>query len=117
MIAAVGVHFIEQVKPEPEISPDSNPPLASEGLKEATTRIGIHQQRAGLWFLVAIIAVLLSGTFAIPVVASTAWATWLINWQSNLLFYFAGASVILSLLNGVRASLLHRHVKRSLQGK
>ena len=86
-------------------------------LGEAFTRIRIHQARAGLWFLTSFMGLFLSSMFAIPAKGPTAWQTLLINWQSNLLLYFAGASLILSLANGVRAFFFIRQVKRRSQGR
>jgi hypothetical protein len=115
--AATGVRSIKQVNPNPEIPPDPDLSIAAKEEGEALDRISIHQGHSCLWFLAAIISLLLSGTFAIPVKTFTAWGDWLINWRSNLLLYFAGASLMLSLVNGTRAVLIKRRVKMRGRGK
>ena len=39
---------------------------------------------------------------AIPARTSTAWGTWLINWQSNLILYFAGLCLFMCLGHSAR---------------
>jgi hypothetical protein len=104
------------VKTEADTTPDHGSPIASKEIRAATDRILIHQGRSGVWFMISIVGLLLSSVFAVGAKSTSAWDTWLINWQSNLHLYFAGASLVLCLLNGARATLLHHQVKRLQRG-
>jgi hypothetical protein len=125
-IATVGIHLVKQVKPKVEspidpfeppqsMAPDGDLPLAAKQARMINDKIVAHQGRSGAWFITSIISLLVGSVLAAPGKATTAWETWLINWRSNLLLYFAGASLILCLLHGARATFLHSRAKRDFE--
>lgn len=71
-----------------------------------------HKDRAAVWFAGMLVSFLLGGTFAIPASAASAWGTWLINWQSNLILCFAGLCLVMSLGHSARLIYLASSRKR-----
>jgi hypothetical protein len=61
-----------------------------------------HKDRAAVWFAGMLVSFLLGGTFAIPASAASAWDTWMINWQANLILCFAGLCLVMSLGHSAR---------------
>lgn len=61
-----------------------------------------HKDRAAAWFAGMLVSFLLGGTFAIPASAASAWDTWMINWQANLILCFAGLCLVMSLGHSAR---------------
>ena len=95
-------------KPDPG---QPNPPLsdteAAQAIEQHATharlkQCRVHSQRALTWFVAMLVSLLLGGTLAIPAVAKSAWDTWLINWQSNLMLCFAGLCLVMSLGHSAR---------------
>jgi hypothetical protein len=65
-----------------------------------------HKDRAAVWFAGMLVSFLLGGTFAIPASAASAWDTWMINWQANLILCFAGLCLVMSLGHSARLIFL-----------
>lgn len=72
-----------------------------------------HKGRSEAWFAGMLVSLIIGGTFAIPASAASAWDTWLINWQSNLILYFAGLCLFMSV--GHSARLIHLAFSRKKQ--
>lgn len=64
-----------------------------------------HKVRSEAWFAGMLVSLIIGGTFAIPASAASGWDTWMINWRSNLILYFAGLCLVMSL--GHSARLIH----------
>lgn len=77
-----------------------------------------HKDRAAAWLAGLFVTLPLGVMTASGAVSSTAWRTWLINWQSNLILCFAGLCLIMCLGHSVRrvhlAFLGNRSKDRSL---
>ena len=71
-----------------------------------------HKDRAAAWFAATFLSFLLGGTFAIPAVAKSAWDTWMINWQANLILCFAGLCLVMCLGHSARLIYLASSRKR-----
>lgn len=69
-----------------------------------------HKDRAAAWLAGLFVSLPVGGMIAIPARTSTAWGTWLINWQANLILCFAGLCLVMSLCHGAR--LIHLAVSR-----
>jgi len=61
-----------------------------------------HKARAAGWFAGMLVSLIIGGTLAIPASAASAWDTWMINWQSNLILYFAGLCLFMCLGHSAR---------------
>jgi hypothetical protein len=72
-----------------------------------------HKDRAAAWFAGTLLSFLLGGTFAIPASAASAWDTWMINWQANLILCFAGLCLVMCL--GHSARLIYLAFSRKKQ--
>jgi hypothetical protein len=98
------------------------PPLTDTEASQAIEQIEIkaihklcrhHKDRAAAWFAGMLVSLIIGGTFAIPASAASAWDTWMINWQANLILCFAGLCLVMSLCHGAR--LIHLAVSRKKQ--
>ena len=65
-----------------------------------------HKDRAAAWLFGLFVSLPVSAMTAIPARTSTAWGTWLINWQSNLILYFAGLCLVMCLGHSARRAYL-----------
>lgn len=71
-----------------------------------------HKDRSEAWFAGMLVSLIIGGTFAIPASAASAWDTWMINWQSNLILCFAGLCLVMSLGHSARLIYLASSRKR-----
>jgi Ni/Fe-hydrogenase subunit HybB-like protein len=70
-----------------------------------------HKDRAAAWLAGLFVSLPVSVMSASGAVSSTAWGTWLINWQSNLILYFAGLCLVMCLGHSARRVHLTFSVK------
>lgn len=80
-------------------------------LKAHRRRVRYHSQKATAWFGGLVVSLPLAPILAIPAVGPTAWDTWMINWQSNLILYFAGLCLVMCLGHSVCLTF-RRHGKK-----
>jgi len=69
------------------------------------------ERRSLAWFVVMMVTFLFSSVIRIGAVGSTAWNTWMINWQSNLIFYFSMLSLVIAARFGLRSASTLRKLK------
>ncbi len=87
--------------------------IDQHALKARLKQCRIYSQRAREWFAAMLISLMLGGSLAIPATASSAWDTWRINWQSNLILYFAGLCLVMCLIHFGRLLVLTYRRKRT----
>lgn len=93
--------------------PDSIP-LSQADLRKS---LRADERRSLAWFVVMMVTFLFSSVIRIGAVGPTAWNTWMINWQSNLSFYFSLLSLVFAARFGLRsASTLRKLKAREGQG-
>jgi hypothetical protein len=61
-----------------------------------------HKDRAAAWLAGLFVSLPVGVMTASGAVSSTAWGTWMINWQSNLMLCFAGLCMVMSLGHSAR---------------
>lgn len=71
-----------------------------------------HKDRAAAWLAGMFVSLPVGGMIAIPARTSTAWGTWMINWQSNLILCFAGLCLVMCLGHSARLIYLASSGKR-----
>lgn len=71
-----------------------------------------HKDRAAAWLFGLFVSLPVGVMIASGAVSSTAWGTWLINWQSNLILCFAGLCLIMCLGHSARLIYLPFSRKR-----
>jgi hypothetical protein len=71
-----------------------------------------HKDRAAAWFAGMFVSLPVGGMIAIPARTSTAWGTWMINRQSNLILCFAGLCLVMCLGHSARLIYLASSGKR-----
>lgn len=72
-----------------------------------------HKVRSEAWLAGFFVSLPVSAMTAIPARTSTAWGTWLINWQANLILCFAGLCLFMCL--GHSARLIYLAFSRKKQ--
>ena len=95
------------------------PPVAfarnpdSDTLCQADLRklLRADERRALAWFGTFIVAFLTSSMLRIAGTSSSAWDTWMINWQSNLCLYASALSLLFSIRFGLRSASTLRQLK------
>ena len=91
----------------PAVYPD-DVPLSQADLRKS---LRADERRALAWFVAMMVTFLFSSVIRIGAVGSTAWNTWMINWQSNLSFYFSLLSLVFAARFGLRSASTLRKLK------
>lgn len=91
----------------PAVYPD-DVPLSQADLRKS---LRADERRSLAWFVVMMVTFLFSSVIRIGAVGSTAWNTWMINWQSNLSFYFSLLSLVFAARFGLRSASTLRRLK------